>query len=310
MSEQNNRYDYIDTLRGIAVLSIVAIHTAWWGGQSYVPEWFRSITLALDVPFFFFLSGWGASLHLGDIVRTSKRLGIIWLQWIAFITFIGLICVTVSFSEYNVLGLRGFQSIKDLLDSYAFHPTLPYSKLIKSSLWFIPYYFIAVLANTAMTILFSKSGNTERLNNLNKWYCVMLAVIFIWVTTGHFFFNIHPVVLFYCFFWMLGYNRKNINISTKSRLLEWLILVFVGYFISSRWLGISFWNVQKAKFPSSIQYAFWSMPMIFIALFFEHKITPPQKILAHIGKNAIFYFFAQGIACTVNYYFVKKIIDF
>ena len=71
MQKQNNRYEYIDMLKGIAVLSIIAIHTAWWAGQSYIPEWFRAVTLALDVPFFFFLSGWGASLHRGDIVRTS-----------------------------------------------------------------------------------------------------------------------------------------------------------------------------------------------------------------------------------------------
>lgn len=48
------RNDYIDFLRGVAVIGIVAIHTAFWAGQSYTPEWFWNLTLFLDVPFSFF----------------------------------------------------------------------------------------------------------------------------------------------------------------------------------------------------------------------------------------------------------------
>lgn len=55
-----NRNTYIDMLRGIAALGVIAIHTAFWSGQSYTPIWFQSLTLLIDVPFFFFLSGWGA----------------------------------------------------------------------------------------------------------------------------------------------------------------------------------------------------------------------------------------------------------
>lgn len=36
------RNNYIDFLRGIAAIGIIAIHTAFWGGQSYTPEWFCS----------------------------------------------------------------------------------------------------------------------------------------------------------------------------------------------------------------------------------------------------------------------------
>ena len=145
---------------------------------------------------------------------------------------------------------------------------MPYSKNLAGALWFIPHYFIAVLINTAITIIFSKTNDPQR---LNKWYCLMLCIIFICVMSGRFFFNFDLYLLFYAFFWMLGYNRKNINISTKSKLLKWLIFILVGYFISSRGSGISFWNVQGAKFPPSIQYGFWSMPMILLALFFEQK---------------------------------------
>ena len=55
------RNNYIDCLRGIAAISIVFIHTCFWSGESYVPEFMQSLSLAIDVPFFFFLSGWAST---------------------------------------------------------------------------------------------------------------------------------------------------------------------------------------------------------------------------------------------------------
>ena len=47
----------IDFLRGIATISIIVIHTAFWSGTAYLPEWVSNITLLLDVPEFIFISG-------------------------------------------------------------------------------------------------------------------------------------------------------------------------------------------------------------------------------------------------------------
>lgn len=297
------RNAYVDMLRGVAALGIVAIHTACWAGNSYVPRQFLSITLALDVPFFFFLSGWGASLHQGNIVNSSKRLGIIWLQWIAFITLAGVSCTAISFFLHSPYGLRGFNSAGELFDSYVFHVTLPRFEFLGGSLWFMPHYFVVVLVNTAITTLLSRYENADE---LKKWYCAMLAAVFIWITAKHYFFNLDTYFVFYSFFWMLGYNRRHLRVDTVDRLVKWWILMFVGYVLSSRWLHLPVGDVQNTKFPPTIQYAFWSMPAIFLGLFLEAKIPPPQ-ILVHIGRNAIFYFFAQGVSCTINFFFVKWI---
>lgn len=39
----SQRNEYIDYLRGVAALGIVAIHTAFWSGQSYTPPWFWNL---------------------------------------------------------------------------------------------------------------------------------------------------------------------------------------------------------------------------------------------------------------------------
>jgi len=55
------RDHYIDFLRGIAVISVVLIHTCFWSGASYVPEIVQTFSLAIDVPLFFFLLGWAST---------------------------------------------------------------------------------------------------------------------------------------------------------------------------------------------------------------------------------------------------------
>ena len=82
------RNEYIDYLKGIASIGIIAIHTAFWSGQSYTPEWFWNLTLLLDVPFFFYLSGW-----YSRILRC---------RWI-YMVFTTLFCRYFYKYNYNVL---------------------------------------------------------------------------------------------------------------------------------------------------------------------------------------------------------------
>lgn len=86
------RNEYIDYLKGIASIGIIAIHTAFWSGQSYTPEWFWNLTLLLDVPFFFYLSGWGGQYSKKSIEKMLKSLGKIWIKWIYFITLVSILC--------------------------------------------------------------------------------------------------------------------------------------------------------------------------------------------------------------------------
>jgi fucose 4-O-acetylase-like acetyltransferase len=48
---------YIDFAKGLATLSIIFIHTAFWSGQLYLPSEVRTLSLLIDVPVFFALSG-------------------------------------------------------------------------------------------------------------------------------------------------------------------------------------------------------------------------------------------------------------
>ena len=52
-NKKKNRNYYIDNIRGLATISVVFIHTVFWSGSSYVPEYMRNLSLLIDVPIVF-----------------------------------------------------------------------------------------------------------------------------------------------------------------------------------------------------------------------------------------------------------------
>lgn len=99
--DRNYRDDYIDQMRGIAAIGIVAIHTAFWSGSSYTPLWFQSLTLLLDVPFFFFLSGGASSYNLGNVYKTMRGLLNLWKKWAFFIIVWAVVCIPIGGGNFE-----------------------------------------------------------------------------------------------------------------------------------------------------------------------------------------------------------------
>ena len=85
---ETKRNEYIDFLRGVGALGIIAIHTSFWSGEGYTPLWFHNMSLLIDVPFFFFLSGWASSYRKIDVGKMLKSLVKMWGKWIFFLIYI------------------------------------------------------------------------------------------------------------------------------------------------------------------------------------------------------------------------------
>lgn len=65
------RAPYIDLIRGLCVLGIVFIHTCAHSGSSYVPPQMLWLSLLLDVPAFFFITGMTMAYVQKDILINS-----------------------------------------------------------------------------------------------------------------------------------------------------------------------------------------------------------------------------------------------
>lgn len=297
-AERNN---YIDFLRGIAAMGIIAIHTAFWGGQSYTPQWFWNITLLLDVPFFFYLSGWASSYKKSDVMRSCKSLLNIWYKWVFFISVVSLFCF---FSKVFPYSFEGVSDIRDLFQNYMFNVSIPGFCVIAGSIWFLPYYFVVLAVNSIVMMILQKSDKEAE---YKITYMAILLGLFVWISYGKYFLGLDlRFFLFYSFFWMFGMNRKGMTKNIQQLICIVLLLIISTIFVSYL-QGLPIYDLQSAKFPPSIKYGLVSLISVVIAKFFDGKYTAKNNFIEHIGKNAIFYYFGQGIGSSVNYFMVNMI---
>lgn len=295
------RNEYIDFLKGIAAIGIVAIHTAFWSGQIYTPPWFYNLTLFLDVPLFYFLSGWASSYKKADIIKTSKGIGFIWLKWIYFISILSLFCL---FSNWLPITFEGVGNIRDLISNYMFNVSIPGFRVVAGSIWFMPIYFLVIIFNTIIMMFIEE---TKRVEEYKKLYMYSLGFLFLWVYYGKFFFAIDIAVYsFYSLFWMIGQNRL-IKVKNYWKLLLYIAIAGCGIIVTSYLQNMPLYNIQDAKFPPSPKYFFVSIIAVLVGAYFENKIKKYNRVIIHIGKNAIFYFFGQGVGSSLIYFYVESV---
>lgn len=128
------RAHYIDLIRGLCVIGIVFIHTCAHSGVSYVPAPMLWVSLLLDVPAFFFITGMTMAYVQKDVIINNLfKLSMVF-------TLLSLLC--------NLLG-RHF-SIRALLYSlFLYDIRVPqFFKGVAWSYWFVPVYASALILTT------------------------------------------------------------------------------------------------------------------------------------------------------------------
>ena len=291
---------YIDECRGIAALSVIAIHTAFYGFPD-VAEWFKSLTLFIDVPFFFYLSGWASSYSNPDVIKALKSILRIWSKWIVFILAINIFCFISLKLPFPYAPLR---SPVDLFKALVFdEQTSPGFFVVGMSVWFIPFYFMVLLLNNSALTLIRRSVRSKEYSIA---YLVFQLLIVLWAYIHPDVFGYYPpFIMFYGAIWMIGYIRAEKRDSLKSLLCALAICLaglFVFSYLDAYLRGIPWYNVQLAKIIPSGKYLFVSSFAILIAGNLERFSYKPNKWLVHIGKNAIYYFFGQGVGSSILAY--------
>jgi hypothetical protein len=117
-------------------------------------------------------------------------------------------------------------------------------------------------------------------------------------------------VALYLSIFLIANQLKGKKIATK-----WLPFLYGTLLIILIFL---FWNsgkelflkMNKAKFPPKLLYIFWSSfsLLTLFVLYNRLKITK-NNFITYIGKNAIFYYFAQGISSSLVYFIVVQLKD-
>lgn len=311
---------YIDFAKGFATLAIIFIHTVFWSGQFYIPTEWRVLSLLLDVPLFFALSGITSG---GQVEKTFYRLLKLQITYMIFVTllffldyffkvfglhFFGLKWMqefyTTFGSKYAPLSISEFPQWQNLgnwyLHQYTNADTFP---VVMGSFWYLKVYYILSILGVLVLRFFPLHVN---------WFialCFGLTLMF----------NLLPqyypsgqvgYVAFYLGLFLTANRLKGKKIPAKAIPVLYSILALIFFFLLWTFGKDLFMKMNKAKFPPKLLYIFWSsfsLVTLFV-LYNRLKITK-ESFITYIGQNAIFFYFAQGISSSLVYFIVIRLKD-
>ena len=289
------RDNSIDILRGIAVFAIIIIHTTFWSGESYVPDFVRSLSLLIDVPLFIFISGMTFNFNK-SVTKNIKGLISIWKKYLVFL---------IPFYIYQLIVDKSLITMENLLAGLFF--VLPINsalQVVPGSFWFMFMYFLVSIICSIIISIYNKYNK----NLYNFIYIIILSYLLYGISLfrNNFIF-LSSNTLMYIFVFLLGYYLYNKKIKDlKSFLIIFIPTILIALaVIKFGWYGID--NIQGAKNVSSITYFCFSMISIVVATYLKDRIKFSIKPLEFIGQNAIIYYFAQGVGSSLIYKFLPYI---
>ena len=311
---------YIDFAKGLATLSVIFIHTTYWSGQYYVPGEVRIFSLLFDVVLFYALSGITSG---SNVEKTIYRLLKLQITYMIFVT-------VLFFADYffKVFGMQIFENswLMDFygtfggkyvpksismqpqwqnlgnwyLHQYSNADTFP---VVMGSFWYLKVYFILAFFGTLIVRFFSQ--HIPHFIVL----CLGLAVIF----------NIFPhyypsgqvgYVTFYLAIFLIGHQMRGKKIP-KTWIAP-LYLLVISLLVGLFWFYDKelFYQLNKQKFPPKWSYMLY-LSFCLLTLFVGYNRLKMEKnnLITYIGKNAIFYYFAQGISSSLIYFLVVPLQD-
>lgn len=286
---------YLDFLRGLAAINVIIIHTCFWSGESYVPTEIKTLSLLLDVPFFFFLAGWSRSFN-PSFFRTIKSLLSLYGRYVFFITIYFLFLLIIG----NTGGVNNYVAYLSFInaESTKFF-------VIMGSIWFMPVYY-AVVPFCMLVISFIQKSEVKTQKKQLRYFLWICFILFLWAQTGRTYYFFTREVLFYSVFFLIGYLSKDVKIEKVTKLILYMsIIIGLAWFIA---LGcnVDITDLQSLKFPPHLVYMLLSFMAIVVALYCKDRLKVSEKNpLVWAGKNAIWFYFCQGISSTLIYRLVK-----
>ena len=302
------RNHYIDLLKGVAALNIVFIHTVFNSGYAYVPDWVRAASLAIDVPFFFFLSGWAvASMPAIRFQKTFASLWRIYMQWALFVAFtFAAMFVVAALTPIPLGGRRAFAA-SFLGNLVLVNPDtpLPFSGVMGGG-WFLIVYFAVVPAMSLAIAMIRRWTASLRPILALLFICV---IGFVRVQAGAQFFFFDQFFLCYSVFFLLGFLQSTIIPRA------WQSLVLMGLSLLALWgalavRGAHLIDMQGLKFPPTLAWACFSLLGIVVAMSFKRWQfrVPGRGPLNWVGKNALPFFFTNAVAASITI-FIEPLIS-
>lgn len=308
-----NRDLYIDFAKGLATLSIIFIHTAFWSGQFYIPAEVRVFSLVFDVALFYALSGITSGANIEKTLYRLLKLQITYMIFVTFLFFADYFFKVFGLNFFSLEWLQNFYSTfgskyattsisvepqwQNLgnwyLHQYTNADTFP---VVMGSFWYLKVYFILTVFGVLILRFFPKHVS---------WFiavCILLTLIF----------NVFPwyyptgqvgYVAFYLGIFLIANKMRGKRIPTKFIPFLYSIVALALMWMFWYYGNDIFYKINRNKFPPKIPYIIWSFfSLVTLFVLYNRLKISKENLITHIGKNAIFFYFAQGISSSLVYF--------
>ena len=297
--EKGKRNISIDVFRGIAAMMIVFHHVACYSGAVYSPYEIIPSTMIIDVPAFLFISGW-AFQYMKSFPKMIKRLFRLLFE---YVIFSAIYVVFIELFEWIFFGKM--LNIEELMYSWVKQSVFrgenhDVFSVVNASLWFMPMY-IKVYVIFGVLILAVKHfiKDIKRQKYLYFGVTITSFVLFYYLQKGHSIPGLSVTTLFYGTFFMMGY----VLMSEKAIPVPYIAAAFViNFFVLiglEHFTDMSIYGMVNNKFPPSILFFVYSLFYIMIMKVSGHYSLKDNRFLSYMGRNAIYFFFAQGFAVSL-----------
>ena len=181
----------LDIIRGLCVISIVMIHSTFWSGGAYVPNFVQSLSLLIDVPAFFFIAG--ASVAASGTINPLKTIYKMLFYFGICVFVYDLIAIATTFKG-------GFHNTLAALTLHNF--STPQFPVFGGSYWFVPVFCVVAILCSLILLYFKRI-----------YHCIafafFLVYVFAWVMNfkikGEFLGVELQYILFYAGLYLLGF---------------------------------------------------------------------------------------------------------
>ncbi len=311
---------YIDFARGAATLSVIFIHTAYWSGQLYVPLKVSALSLVFDVAIFFAISGITSGANVEKTLQRLLKLQVTYMIFVTFLFFLdyllkvfGQILFSKEWLEgvYLVLGPRFSGANTSLypqwhnLGNWYLHR---YSKadsfpVVTGSFWFLEVYFSIAVFGVVILRFFSRHID---------WFigiCIVITLLFsafpVYCPVGQ-----AGYVAFYLAVFLMGSKMSRTKISAKAIVVLYLLVGVAILWMFWFYGKYVIYDIAGYKFPPRLPYIIWtSFSLVTLFALRGRLVITKENFVTHIGRNAIFFYFAQGISSSLIFYPVVLLKD-
>jgi len=316
---RKKRLETVDIWKGITILSVVLIHTVFWSGRLYLPDWTRQVVLLLDVTVFFFISGYLLRSRSSKTVvqRTGRQSLRLFIDY-GIVTILGLGIAIALYYLLRLGHLVEFDLQAAIHSALKFDPSDSVWEVIQvygGSMWYLRVYMaVLVVGLIILATPIQKGFFILPLVSFGGFLLIMsypeLVAPFLFTDT--------LFLSFYLTVFLAGavFKRYKHKLTMRMLWIAWSMVLAVSLVVVLQEGGLP--DLQSEKFPPTPIYLLFSLHSIlaFCALLlyeqksgFDKRGEQVRDFSAWFGRHSFRVYLWQGVAASIPYFFVPAMVE-